>query len=406
MRTLRILALAIGLAPAALAEDAPPPDPVAAFFTEFDADGDGAVSRRELAGVSATIFALLDRDGDGLVRREEVARRGPRRPDAPPGGGPAPGTPGMSAQEREARLKEAFARRDTDGDGFLAGEEVSPRLLAAADRNGDGKVDWEEYGRALPQRGGPPGPRRDGAPAPTEPAPSEAPVAPDPFRGQDRDGDGRLNRTEWSGSQEDWLRLDADRNGWVTREEMSASARPDARGEPGVRPGAPAPEFSLPAADGTTWSTRQVAGKWVVLEWTNLECPFVRKHYDSGNLQRLQKEWRERGVIWLSVCSSAPGKPGHMDAEGFRRALAENGAAPDALLMDPAGAVGRAFGARTTPHVFVLDPQGRLAYEGAVDDRPGLGRAALEGARCYVSEVLEAGLAGKEPPVRATRSYG
>jgi hypothetical protein len=427
-----VLALLACAAPARADEEAPPADPVDAFFAAFDADRDGAVTRRELAGVAPEVFALLDRDGDGSVRREEVARRGrggPGGAGGPGGRGPrgegAGGFAGLSPEERAARLREGFARRDADGDGFLAGEEAPERLGVGAYVDGDGRVCLAEYTRHLPRLVGgrrapaaPDAPRAPEGPRAPDPArPPDAPRAPDApqparegdgFAKQDLDGDGRLNRTEWRGSQDEWLRLDRDRDGWVTREEAArprAGAAPEERA-PKIGAGAVAPDFSLPAPDGTTHTLAAQRGKWVVLEWINYDCPFVRKHYEPGHAQRVQRQWRERGVVWFSVCSSGPGKPGHMDAAGFARRLQELEAAPTALLMDPTGATGKAYGARTTPHLFVIDPQGRVAYQGAFDDRPGLGREASEGARCFVSEVLEAGLAGREIPVADTRSYG
>ncbi len=168
----------------------------------------------------------------------------------------------------------------------------------------------------------------------------------------------------------------------------------------------PAPDFSLKAADGKTYSLSDFKGKYVILEWINFDCPFVRKHYKSGNMQNLQKKYTGKGVIWLSINSSAPGKQGNFPAEEVNRRLQKQGASPTAYLFDPSGTVGRAYGAKTTPHMYLIDPEGVLVYAGGIDDIRSTKISDIPKAKNYVSLVLEAALAGKPLPVQSTRPYG
>lgn len=170
--------------------------------------------------------------------------------------------------------------------------------------------------------------------------------------------------------------------------------------------GAPAPSFTLTDTKGATHALADFAGKPVVLEWTNPECPFVKKHYGAKNMQALQAKYVAQGVVWLSVCSSAPGKQGHYPADEWNRILAEQGSAATALLLDPDGQVGLAYGAKTTPHLFVIDAAGTLVYDGAIDDNPSTDSADIPGARAYVAEALDAVLAGAPVPVAQTKPYG
>lgn len=169
---------------------------------------------------------------------------------------------------------------------------------------------------------------------------------------------------------------------------------------------APVPDFTLAAADGTTHDLADHRGKTVVLEWLNHDCPFVRKHYGSDNMQALQRLYTGKGVVWLSVNSSAPGKQGHSTPEQAAQLTAEKKAAPTAVLLDADGAVGRLYGARTTPHMFVIDPEGRLVYNGAIDDKATTDPADIKGATNHVARALDAVLAGRTPEVRATQPYG
>lgn len=170
--------------------------------------------------------------------------------------------------------------------------------------------------------------------------------------------------------------------------------------------GAPAPSFTLTDTKGAAHALADFAGKPVVLEWTNPECPFVKKHYGAKNMQALQAKYVAQGAVWLSVCSSAPGKQGHYPADEWNRILAEQGSAATALLLDPDGQVGLAYGAKTTPHLFVIDAAGTLVYDGAIDDNPSTDAADIPGARAYVAEALDAVLAGAPVPVAQTKPYG
>jgi hypothetical protein len=166
-----------------------------------------------------------------------------------------------------------------------------------------------------------------------------------------------------------------------------------------------APDFRLKDLAGKERTLSEFRGKWVVLEWTNYACPYVRKHYDPGHMQRLQKAYADRGVVWLSICSSAPGMQGNMGVEDWRRAVAQRRAVPAAVLLDPDGAVGRAYVARRTPEMRVVDPKGSIVYSGAIDANPD---QAADPARTrnYLVEVLEAVLAGKPCPFARTNPYG
>jgi hypothetical protein len=167
-----------------------------------------------------------------------------------------------------------------------------------------------------------------------------------------------------------------------------------------------APVFTLSSSDGKTHSLSDFEGKFVVLEWVNFGCPFVRKHYDSGNMQQLQKTYTAKGVIWLSVCSSAPGKQGYYAGEELTKQIARENYAGSAYLMDAEGTVGMSYGAKTTPHMFVIDPKGTLIYAGGIDDKPSTNREDIAGATNYVSQALDAALAGKTVATKESRSYG
>jgi len=182
---------------------------------------------------------------------------------------------------------------------------------------------------------------------------------------------------------------------------MAASARSE---EPPALPAAP--DFAARDLAGETRTLGDFKGKFLVLEWTNFDCPFVKKHYASGNLPALQKTYMEKGVAWVLVCSSAPGKQGHGTAEEWRERLAKAGCAPTAMLLDPEGKLGRLYGAKTTPHIFIVNPEGRFVYRGAVDDQPSFDPATLEKARNYVRAALDAALAGRPIETAETTAYG
>lgn len=173
-----------------------------------------------------------------------------------------------------------------------------------------------------------------------------------------------------------------------------------------VRVGAPAPSFSATDSRGQAQSLSQYRGKYVVLEWHNQGCPFTRKHYGSGNMQSLQKEWTGKGVVWLTVISSAPGKEGYVTASEENAYLDRMHASPSAVLLDSEGTVGHLYNAKTTPHMFVINPAGDLIYAGAIDDRPTTDVDDIRGADNYVSDALTAAMAGKPVAKPFTRSYG
>ena len=174
----------------------------------------------------------------------------------------------------------------------------------------------------------------------------------------------------------------------------------------GVRVGGPAPNFSATDSNGKTDALEQYRGKFVVLEWHNQGCPYTKKHYASGNMQALQKEWTAKGVVWLTVISSAPGEQGYVTASQENSYLSQMHAAPTAVLLDADGKVGRLFGARTTPQMVVIDPIGRVIYDGAIDDRPTPDPGDVKGANNYVSDALTAAMAGRPVSTPYTRPYG
>ncbi len=168
----------------------------------------------------------------------------------------------------------------------------------------------------------------------------------------------------------------------------------------------PAPAFTLMDQDGKSHSLSDFKGKVVVLEWVNFGCPFVRKHYDSGNMQKLQKDYTAKGVVWLSVSSSAPGKQGYFEADELKQRLTTEKSVPTAYLIDADGTVGKAYGAKTTPHMYVINKEGVLEYAGAIDDIASTDVDDVAKAKSYVSASLDALMAGKEVPVKSTKPYG
>ncbi len=170
--------------------------------------------------------------------------------------------------------------------------------------------------------------------------------------------------------------------------------------------GAAAPTFSGKDSQGKTQSLAQYRGKYVVLEWTNRECPYTKKQYDSGNMQALQREWTAKGVVWLTVLSSAQGEQGYLDAAQENAQIEKVHAHPTAAILDPSGTIGREYGAKTTPHMFVIDPNGKLIYDGAIDDKPTTDTADVKGAKNYVSAALTEAMAGRTVEVASTRPYG
>ena len=173
-----------------------------------------------------------------------------------------------------------------------------------------------------------------------------------------------------------------------------------------LQPAAAAPDFILTDTYGQQHKLAVYAGQWVVLEWLNYDCPFVRKHYNGDNMQALQEQYTSEGVVWLSIVSSAPGQQGNFSNEEMNARTAEHGGHQTAVLIDADGTVGHAYGARTTPHMFVINPDQQIVYNGSIDDRPSPDPATLDGATNYVSGALDAAMAGDTISPASTQPYG
>lgn len=171
-------------------------------------------------------------------------------------------------------------------------------------------------------------------------------------------------------------------------------------------PGQMAPEFVLPGADGKPAKLSEHKGKWVVLEWVNPGCPYVQKHYDSNNMQGLQKEYGAKDVVWLSVNSTKPSHSDYLKPQAMADWMKQKGGSPKAVLMDEQGKAGRAYDARTTPHMYVIDPAGKLVYAGAIDDKRSANPADVKTAKNYVRAALNEAMAGKPVTVPSTTAYG
>jgi peroxiredoxin len=167
-----------------------------------------------------------------------------------------------------------------------------------------------------------------------------------------------------------------------------------------------APDFSLTDAKGQIHSLSQYKGKYVVLEWFNPECPFVKKHYGSGNMQKLQEEYTSKGVVWLTIDSNAPGSEGNMTPEQAEKVTTAWKTHQTALLLDPEGKAGRAYGAKNTPNMVVISPEGKIAYEGAIDSKATPNPADIPSSTNYVKVALDESLAGKPVTTTNTRPYG
>jgi len=167
-----------------------------------------------------------------------------------------------------------------------------------------------------------------------------------------------------------------------------------------------APNFELKGHDGKTYELSDFKGKHVVLEWFNKDCPFVKKHYISNNMQTLQGEFTEKGVVWLSIVSSAPGKQGHLTPNKAKEILKNNKSKATALLIDSDGKVGKAFSAKTTPHMYVIGPEGKFIYTGAIDSNPSTDPDDIKSSKNYVKMALEDSFSGKEVKVKRSRAYG
>ena len=170
--------------------------------------------------------------------------------------------------------------------------------------------------------------------------------------------------------------------------------------------GQPAPAFAAADADGKVRTLEEFKGKTVVLEWTNQGCPYVKKHYGSGNMQSLQKSAVDDGVVWLTLISSAPGQQGYLDAAGAKAWKAQANASSSAVLLDPQGRVGKAYDAKTTPHMYVIDKAGTLVYMGGIDDKATSNPADIKTAKNYVAAALDDVKAGRAVAQAVTKPYG
>lgn len=171
-------------------------------------------------------------------------------------------------------------------------------------------------------------------------------------------------------------------------------------------PGQPAPDFTVADATGKQHRLSDYRGRMVILEWLNHDCPYVRKHYNSGNMQRLQQKYTGEGAVWLSIVSSAPGKQGHFPNDVHMQHKREKNGAANAILVDLDGAVGRAYGAQTTPQMVVILPDGMVAYNGAIDDKPTARLGDIEGAHNYMVAALDEIAAGKPVSRPTSQPYG
>lgn len=174
----------------------------------------------------------------------------------------------------------------------------------------------------------------------------------------------------------------------------------------GITVGETAPDFTLPSASGENVKLSSYAGKIVVLEWHNKGCPFVKKHYSSGNMQALQKEYAGKEVVWLTINSSAEGKQGYETAEEALATVKKEGASPTHVLLDPDGTVGRLYGAKTTPDMVVIQKDGSIVYAGAIDDTPTADADDVKTAKNYVRAALDATISGSPVEVSSTKPYG
>ena len=173
-----------------------------------------------------------------------------------------------------------------------------------------------------------------------------------------------------------------------------------------VRVGQPAPDFTGVDSNGDQHTLSQYKGKTVVLEWTNHDCPYVKKHYNSGNMQALQKLATADGVVWLSIISSKPGKQGHVSGAKANKLTRSRNAAPSAVILDATSEIGLLYGAKTTPHMYIVDKAGELVYMGGIDSIPSSNEADIAGAKNYVRVALDAMAAGKAIEDSVTRPYG
>ena len=166
-------------------------------------------------------------------------------------------------------------------------------------------------------------------------------------------------------------------------------------------------DMTVTDSNGVEHNLSDFKGKRVILEWTNAGCPFVKKHYETDNMQALQKEATvDDDTVWLSIISSAPGKQGYVSGEGANELTASRGAAPSAVVLDPAGEMGKTFAAKTTPHMYIIDEVGTLVYQGAIDDNSSARHSTVAGAKNYVRAAISDLDAGRSVAVSDTAPYG
>jgi peroxiredoxin len=170
--------------------------------------------------------------------------------------------------------------------------------------------------------------------------------------------------------------------------------------------GSAAPDFSAPDANGKTQSLAEYKGKYVVLEWFNPECPFVKKHYGGGNMQKLQKEFTDKGVVWLTVDSNAPGTEGNITAEQAKKIMDSWKTHQTALLLDPESKIAKLYGAKNTPNMVIVSPDGKIVYEGAIDSKATPNPADIPSSTNYVKNALDESLSGKPVSNAQTKPYG
>jgi AhpC/TSA family len=173
-----------------------------------------------------------------------------------------------------------------------------------------------------------------------------------------------------------------------------------------ARVGDSAPDFAATGSNGQTYKLTDFRGKFVVLEWHNQGCPYTIKHYQSGNMERLQKEWTAKGVVWFTVISSAPGQQGYVNAAQENDYMKRMNASPTAALLDPNGQLGHLYNAKTTPQMVVVGPTGTMLYNGAIDDRPSASLSDIAGAKNYLTQALAEAMEGKPVSTPTTRPYG
>ncbi len=170
--------------------------------------------------------------------------------------------------------------------------------------------------------------------------------------------------------------------------------------------GQTAPDFSVADVAGKELKLSDLKGKVVVLEWTNHGCPFVVKHYKSGNMQKVQADAKAKGAVWISINSSAKGKQGYTDSKQALDIAKEQKSVADHIVLDPSGAIGKSYEAKTTPHMFVIGKDGKIGYMGAIDDKPSADTADIKGAKNYVTAAVAELIDGKAVTLANTKPYG